>query len=162
MITVCIFAEDNDPILDDFTLKRWGSTLMGIKKHKKQKVFFWTQKVSRKHLHFLLCPRLLPLSPLQHCLKRRGLVGFFQGAICYKGQFARQESVVCVWLRGWLDHAWAEPLRDSQGYLLGHPSSCVWQVGTLSLCCKEMAGSEGRAGVDSWPYLKGKPMSVYG
>lgn len=46
---------------------------------------------------------------------------------------------------------------DSQGCLLGPPSPCAWKGRTLSLrCCKEMAGSDGRAGGASWPCLEEK------
>lgn len=41
------------------------------------------------------------------------------------------------------------------------PFPCVQKVGTPSICCKEMLGSDGHAGVACWPCLEEKSMSVY-
>lgn len=68
MITACIFAEDNDPLLDDFTLKRWGSTLTGIKKHTKNKKDFSEQKRFQENICIFFCVPDFYLSALYNTI----------------------------------------------------------------------------------------------
>lgn len=161
LIKSCNFTENNDLLLDDFILESWGDTLVGIKKkHTKNKKYFSEQEKFQENICIFFYVPDFTLIPLKHYLKKR-LVGFIQKAICYRGPFARYESVVCgLWQPSWLSHAWPEPLMDAQCCLLGHPSSCVWKVGTPSLCCKEVAGSDGHAGAACWPCLKEKSVCL--
>lgn len=95
LITFCNFTENNDPLLDDFILESRGNTLVGIKKtHTKNKKYFSEQEKFQENICIFFYVPDFTLIPLKHYLKKR-LVGFIQKAICYRGPFARYESVVC-------------------------------------------------------------------